>query len=352
MPENVVTEATETTPEVTAEESAGEQVVAESTTQDNKEKLSKLEAELREFAEKYASLMETSSSVEKKLKEAEEARKRAEEERDKEIKVRIGHQRESTAKLQELAALKQQLANQTITNDKLNRMEKLVEYLAKNQMSPEDVEKINQAIEQEQQRQELERLRNEVQNRSQVQKAAPELTPEWKEQLKRSYFSEFDVDPQSLTDYEWHQYDARDEDHWKQLVRAEFEKRHLAKASQQKAASIEEIYSKVKADLAAELKVQREEDAKKLAETQAALKVAQEEAAEAKRLAEEQLNRSRGMDRGHESVSEPSIEKKAQEALRRTPPVEWLYGTPEQKKAYHDAMNNKSLRNDIINARR
>lgn len=346
MAEDVVTEATVETPEVTAVESAGEPVDTGSTTQDNSEKLSKLEAELREFADRLEKLSTAKAEADKKALEAEEARKKAEEERDKEIRVRIGHQRESTAKLQELAALKAQLASQTITNEKLNRMEKLVAVMAQSQLQPEEVEKINRDIEQEQQRQELERLRNEVQQRSQPPKQeVRELTPDYKEQLYRAYFREFDVDPLTLTDAEWHQFDSNDDNHWFQQVRAEFQKRHLAK---QKTTSVDEIYSKVKSDLDAQLKQLREEDAKRLAETQAALKLAQEEAAEAKRLAEEQLNRSRGMDRGHESVSEPSIEKRAQEALRRTPPVEWLYGTPEQKKAYHEAMNNKSLRDQII----
>lgn len=350
MAQDGVTGATETVEEVTAE-SAEEPTVTGSEIQDNSEKLDKLEAELRAFADKIASLTEENVQATKKAIAAEEARKKAEEERDREIKVRVGHQRESTAKLQELAALKAQLANQTITQQKLNRMEKMVAEMASRQLDPSEVEKINRDIEQEQQRQELEQLRKEVQSRSEVQQA-PELTRDYKNQLYRAYFSEFDVNPHSLSEEEWHQYDSNDQAHWYQQVRAEFAKHQAAKAALAKAESADEIYAKVKADMEATLKVLREEDATKLAETQAALKAAQTEAAEAKRLAEEQLNRSRGMDRDHESVSEPSVEKKAQDALRRTPPVEWLYGTPEQKKAYHEAMNNKSLRNEILSARR
>lgn len=363
MPEPVVTGVTVADPEVTGGESPEEPTAAGNETQDNSEQLKKLEAELQEFTSRLKAEAEAKAELEAERQklaaeiEAErKAREEAEKERDREIKVRKGIQSNTTQKLAELAALKQQLATQTITNEKLDRMDKVVSYLAQRDMSDEDRERLNQQIEQERQRQELERYRQEAQARTQPrQQTAPELTPEYKEALYRDYFSEFtNVDPLDLEDEEWHQYDAKGDLDWYQKVRQEFEKRSKARTAAAQntatASSVGDETARRLAELEAQFKTQREEDTRKLAETQAALDIARKEAEEAKRLAEEQLNRSKGMDRDHTSVGEAQPLPGAKKALSQLPPSSWLYGTPEQKKAYRDSMDNKDLRRQILGA--
>lgn len=343
-----VTGATPTELEVT-DQSSGEPAVVEDKTPDSNERLVALEAELRAFTEKVDQETKARAAAEARALEAEQARQEAERERDREVKVRIGHQRETGPKLQRLSALEQQLSNQTENSEKLSRLEQLVRLMATNQLDPEALQTIDRNIEQEKNARELQQLRNEVQQKSQPQQQAPELTDAWKKQLKNEWFSEFDVNPLDLTDKEWHQFDSRDEDHWKSQVRAEFEKRHNAKKAT--ATSQEDLRSFIASQVAEQVKAQREEDAKQLAETKAGLDVQRKELEESTRLAEEQLNRARGMDRDHESLAEPVIEKKLSREMAKFPPS-MLYGTDEEKKAYHDHMSDKSLRNRIIeNAR-
>lgn len=343
-----VTGATPTVEEVT-DQSSGEPTVVEDKTPDSNERLVALEAELRAFTEKVDQETKARAAAEARALEAEQARQEAEKERDREVKVRIGHQRETGPKLQRLSALEQQLSNQTENSEKLSRLEQLVRLMATNQLDPEALQTIDRNIEQEKNARELQQLRNEVQQKSQPPQQAPELTDAWKKQLKNEWFSEFDVNPLDLTEREWHQYDSRDEDHWKSQVRAEFEKRHNAKKAT--STSQEDLRSFIASQVAEQVKTQREEDAKQLAETKAELDAQRKELDETKRLAEEQLNRARGMDRDHESLSEPVIEKKLSREMAQFPPS-MLYGTDEEKKAYHDHMSDKSLRNRIIeNAR-
>ena len=361
MTEPVVTGITVADPEVTDGEPSGEPTETGNQIQDNSEQLKKLEAELQEFTSKLEAEAKAKAELEAErqrlaaqFEEEQAARKRAEEERDREVKVRKGIQSSTTQKLAELAALKNQLANQTMTNEKFDRMDKVVSYLAQRDMSPEDIERLNQQIEQERKDQELQRYRQEAEARSQPrQQTVPELTPEYKEALYRDYFSEFTtVDPQDLEDKEWHQHDVTSDLDWYQKVRAEFDKRSKAQTVTVKnstsAPSVSDEVAQKLAELEQQFKTQREEDAKRLAETQAALETAQKEAEEAKRLQEEQLNRSKGMDREHTSVSEPMPLPGAKKALSQLPPSSWLYGTPDQRKAYRDAMDNKDLRRQIL----
>lgn len=349
MPKKEVTGANVSDEQVT-DQSSGEAIDTDAQTPDNNERLVKLEAELRSFTEKVEQEVTARTLAEARALDAEKAREEAEKERDKEVKVRIGHQRETGPKLQELADLKRQQASQTAIDEKLGRLEGLVEAMASNSLDPEAIERINQKIAQSNNQRELERLRTEVQQRSQPapQQQAPELTPAWKKQLKDDLFPEFDVDPLSLTEREWHQYDSNDENHWKSQVRAEFERRHNAKHKQ---SSAEDIKSLVAAQVEEAVKAQREEDAKRLAETKAELEELRKAHAETQRLAEEQLNRQKGMDRGHDSVSEPvSDNKLARELAKANPSM--LYGSEADKAAYHKMMDDKSLRDRILeNAR-
>lgn len=363
MPEPVVTGVTGTDPEVTGVETPEEPTDPGKETQDNSEQLKELQAKLQEFtsqleaeAKAKAELEAKSQKLAAEIEAERKAREVAEAERDREVKVRKGIQSNTTAKLAELAALKNQLANQTITNEKLDRMDKVVSYLAQRDMSPEDVERLNAQIEQARKDQELEQYKREAQARSQPrQQQAPELTPELKEALYRDYFSEFkNVDPFDLEDDEWHQYDSKGDLDWYHKVRAEFEKRSKAQQAvvpnTATVSSVSDETAQKLAELTEQFKAQREEDAKKLAETQAAFENAQKETAEAKRLYEEQLNRSKGMDRDHTSVSEPTPLPGAKKALAQLPPASWLYGTPEEKAAYRKAMDNKDLRRQILGA--
>lgn len=361
MPEPVVTGVTGTDPEVTGVETPEEPTDPGKETQDNSEQLKELEAKLQEFTSKLETEAKAKAELEAKSQklaaeiEAErKAREDAEKERDREVKVRKGIQSNTTAKLAELAALKNQLANQTMTNEKLDRMDKVVSYLAQRDMSPDDLEKLNAQIESDRQKQELEQYRKEAQARSQPrQQQAPELTPELKEALYRDYFSEFTtVDPFDLEDDEWHQFDSKGDLDWYHKVRAEFEKRSKAQTvvaqNPTPVQPVSDETTRKLAELESQIKTQREEDAKKIAETQALLEEARKNEAENKRLYEEQLARSKGVDREHTSVSEPTPLPGAKKALAQVPPASWLYGTSEQKKAYRDAMDNKDLRRQIL----
>lgn len=345
MPKEKVTGATATDEQVT-DQSSEEPTDAESTTQDSNERLAKLEEQLQSFAQKVEQETAARAAAEANTAEAEKARAEAERDRDREIKVRIGHQQNTGPKLQELAELKRRQAEQTAFDEKLARLEGLVTAMASNSLQPEDIERINQQIAQTQQTKELERLRTEVQQRSQPapQQQAPELTPAWKKQLKNDYFSEFDVDPLDLTDEEWHQYDSRDRDHWLDQVRAEFEKRQ--KSKRPKAQTADELKALVAAQVEEAVKAQREEDAKRLAETKAELDDLRKAHEETKRLAEEQLNRSKGMDRGHESVSEPIVEKSLAKELAKNSSL--LNGTPAEQAEFRKRMDDKGLRDRIL----
>jgi hypothetical protein len=350
MPKKEVTGADVENKEVTGE-SPEEPVETEAQTPDSNERLAKLEAELTSFAEKVEQETKAHADAEARASLAEGARKAAEAERDREVKIRIGHQRETGPKLQELADLKRQQASQAALDEKLSRLEGLVEAMASNSLDPEAYDRINQKIAQSNSQRELERLRAEVQQRSQPAPAqqAPELTPAWKKQLKDELFAEFDVDPLDLTDKEWHQYDSSGPDHWQSQVRAEFEKRHLAKRA--KVSSAEEIKSLVAAQVEDAVRAQREEDSKRLAETKAELEELKKAHAETQRLAEEQLNRNKGMDRGHESVSEPVMpsERSINRDLAKLDPSLLYSKDPAEREAYLRAReNDKGLRDRIL----
>lgn len=352
MPEETLLGPTVTATEVTPE-SGEEPVEAGSATQDSSEQLTKLQAELQEATRRWEEEAKARAELTAQIDEEREARVRTEADRDREIKIRQGVQRETTSKLQELAALKQQLANQTITNTELNRIGRLVNTLAKNQLSEEELDKLNSDIKSEAERQELEQLRRDAQARTQgPSQEVPTLTPEWKDQLYRDYFSQFTVNPQDLTNEEWHQTDSSGQIDWYNKVRTEFEKRHNAYLAAKKVtvAPASQMSDEVARQFA-ELRAARDEDAKKLTETTVKMEAQQKELDETKRLAEEQLNRSRGMDRGHESVPEAVIDAtSSKKALAKTPPTSWLYGTPEQKKAYRASMDDKNLRRQILGA--
>ena len=350
MPKEKVTGANVIDPEVTGE-SPEEPVVTESTTPDSDERLAKLEADLLGYAQKVEQETAARAIAEANFVEAEQARERAETDRDREVKIRIGHQRETGPKLQELADLKRQQAERTALDEKLSRLEGLVEAMASNSLDPEAIERINQQIAQTQQTRELERLRTEVQQRSQPaqqERVAPQLTPAWKKQLKDQWFSEFDVDPLTLTNEEWHQYDSSDDNHWLQQVRAEFEKRQNTKRSQvQKGQSADELKVLVAAQIEEAVKAQRDEDSKRLAETKAELEELRKAHEETKRIAEEQLNRSKGMDRGHESVSETPTEKSIARELAKNNAL-LTSGNETDRVEFRKRMDDKTLRDRIL----
>lgn len=347
---NEVTGATDPAGHVTGQ-SPEESVEPEAQTPDSNERLAKLEAELTNFAQQVEQETKARTLAETQRAEAEKARVEAEKERDREVKIRIGHQRETGPKLQELADLKRQQANQTAIDEKLARLEGLVEAMASNSLDPEAMERINQRIAQSNNQRELDRLRAEVQQRSQpaAPQQAPELTPGWKKQLKDELFSEFDVDPLDLTDAEWHQYDSNGPDHWKEQVRSEFIKRQNTKRSQVPTA--DEMKGLIAAQVEDAVRAQREEDAKRLAETKAELEELKKAHAETQRLTEEQLNRAKGMDRGHESVSEPSLaaERSINRELAKLDPSLLYSKDPAERAAYVKAReNDKGLRDRIL----
>ncbi len=356
---DVVTGVTVAEPEVTGGESPEEPTETGNKTQDNSEQLKKLEAQLLEYTSRLEAEAKANAELEAdrqrlaaEFEVEQKAKNDAITERDREIKVRKGIQSSTTQKLAELAALKNQLATQTMTNEKLDRMDKIVSYLAQRDMSDEDRTQLDQQIAQERERQELEQYRKEAQARSQPRQV-PELTPELKEALYRDYFSEFTtVDPFDLEDKEWHQFDVTSDLDWFQKVRAEFEKRSKAQTVVVKdsipVSTVNDETARKLAEQESLFKAQREEDSKKLAETQATLDTVRKEAEEDKRLLEEQLNRSKGMDRDHNSVGEPTPVPGARKALSQLPPASWAYGTPEQKKAFRDAMDDKNLRRQIL----
>lgn len=349
MPKEKVTGANVIDPEVTGE-SPEEPAIPESTTPDSDERLAKLEADLLGYAQKVEQETAARATAEAHAAEAEQARERAEADRDREVKIRIGHQRETGPKLQELADLKRQQAERTALDEKLSRLEGLVSAMASNSLDPEAIERVNQQIAQTQQTRELERLRTEVQQRSQPEqpRVAPTLTPAWKKQLKDQWFSEFDVDPLTLTDEEWHQYDSNDDNHWLQQVRAEFEKRQNTKRSQvQKGQGADELKALVATQIEEAVKAQRDEDSKRLAETKAELEELRKAHEETKRIAEEQLNRSKGMDRGHESVSETPTEKSLAKELAKNNAL-LTSGNEADRVEFRKRMDDKTLRDRIL----
>jgi hypothetical protein len=354
MPKNKeVTEATDFEQQVTAQ-SAGEASESEEPTQDSSERLAKLEEDLRAFAEKVEQETKARAAAEASAAEAERKRREAEEERDRQVKIRIGHQRETGPKLQELAELKKRQEQQNEITERMSRLEGLLEAMASNSLDPEALERAKAKIAQAERDRELARLRQEVQQRSQSaqQQVAPELTPAWKKQLKDEYFPEFDVDPLELTDREWHQYDSRDGEHWKEQVRAEFERRHNAKRAALTQANKEaDLQSVIAAQVADAVKAQREEDAKRLAETKAELEELRKAHEETKRLAEERLNRQGGMDRDHQATASPMTppEKTLQRDLAKLNPEALYSSDPAERAAYLKAReNDKALRDRIL----
>jgi hypothetical protein len=352
MSENEVTEqVTPSGEQVTAP--AGEAPVGEAVSQESNERLAKLEAELQAFATRVEQETKARTAAEAKAVVEEKARQEAEKERDREVKIRIGHQRESGPKLQRLSELEKQIASQTALDEKLSRLEGLVEAMATNSLDSESIERINVRIAQAQKDKELERLRNEVQHRSQPapRQDAPELTPAWKKQLKDELFSEFDVDPLELSDEEWHQYDSRDSNHWQSQVRAEFKKRHVAKQQQLKPAvpDADEIKKIVAAQVEEQVKAQREEDSKKLAESKAENEELRKANEESKRVYEEQLLRAKGVDRGHETVPGAPAEKSIAKELAKLNPQMLYSKDPADREAYAKARDNdKVLRDKIL----
>lgn len=348
--EEVTDEVTPTGEQVTADE-AGEAPVGEAASQDSSERLAKLEAELQTFATRVEQETKARTAAEARAVAEEKSRQEAEKERDREVKIRIGHQRESGPKLQRLAELEKQQASQTALDDKLSRLEGLVEAMASNSLDSESIEKVNFKIAQAQKDKELERLRSEVQHRSQPapRVEAPELTPAWKKQLKDELFSEFDVDPLELTDKEWHQYDSRDPDHWQSQVRAEFKKRHDVKYQKPAVPDADELNKLIAAQVDEQVKAQREEDSKRLAETKAELEELRKSNEESKRQYEEQLNRMKGMDRGHETVPGAPVEKSLSKELAKLNPQMLYSKDPAEREAYHKARDNdKVLRDKIL----
>lgn len=346
MPEqDEVTGATEVSEEVTA--SAEEPGTPGSDSQDSATKMHEFEARLKELEEIRAEEVRARQKAEERAAEAE----RLVQEKDRQYK---GLQRETTPKIQELNALKQQLVNQTITASKLDRLEKLVGRLAEQQLSPEEVSELNAKIQQEQERQELEALRKQVQ---QAQQNRPRpglqiLPAQQKRDLKEAYFREFtDVDPLELTDEEWAAglYDNAVD--WVKAVRPVFEHKALAKAraqAQQAQQTPEALAAKIRKELEEQFKAERAKDAESIEQTKQTIKQLQEELAESKRIAEEASKRSRGMDRSGQSQPESAPRTpKGRQALSEIP-ESWLYGTPEQRAAYRRAMDDKSLRDRLI----
>jgi hypothetical protein len=236
-------------------------------------------------------------------------------------------------------------------------MEKLLDKIAEQQLSPEDRDKLREEIKQEQLRQENETLRQESQSRQQQQQfQVPDLRdPEYRKQVKQAYFSDFkDVDALDLTlggpNDEWAT-DSNDPNDWYMRVRANFARRQQTFEDSQKKAkkekSSEEIEAKISAKLQEQLDAIQQDSAKKLAELSQTNQQLQSELAEAKRLAEEAANRAKGMDRVDRTQSGGPTTNKVNRLMNDIP-EDWLYGTQEQRDAYRKAMNDKGLRDQII----
>lgn len=350
MPDDI-TAATAVVPEVTEPLVVAEspEQIAERISQEHTARLEEAQAQL---AELQANLSREATARAEAEKQVQEARREA----TQKTKEYQGLQRESTAKLQELALLRQQLANNEITDNRLQKMERLVNELANNALDPERVQQISREIEIEQMKRENENLKKaQAAPQSQAQEsqevARQPLTPEYKKQLKDSFFGDFPtVDAEDLTDDEWYGGTpsgtfAANEPEWKINVRASFSRHaqaHIEKATNSQVAN---AAATARAESEAALKALKEEQAARDRETKAQIDQLTADLAEQRRLSEEQLNRKKGMDRSDSST--PSTDKRVAASLSEIPD-EWLYGTPEQRKAYKDALNNPKLRNQII----
>lgn len=349
-------EVTAATPEVEATESADTETPAngESTQQESATKLEAFERRLREIEEVAKRETEARAEAERRAAAADEARATAERERDLKISEYRGLQSSTTRKMQELSLLQQQLANQELVQGELQYMRKLIDKLAERDLDPEEAAKLRDDLKNEQVRQENEKLRARIAQQEQAaQRANARLTPQQKIDYKAGYFAKYaDVNPLDLSDAEWHLNDARNAEEWLEMVRQEFERRQVAidraKASTKPAAaavSQDDIAEQIRVQTEKQIAAIRQEDAKRFQEATAEVEALKAELAETKRLAEEAKNRRRGMDRtGSTTSAGPS---KAGKVLAEIPD-EWLYGTPEQKKAYRAAMDNKSLRAQIL----
>lgn len=344
MPKETVTGATDESVETTSTE---ESTSSESTTQDSTKKLEEFEARVKEYSEKLEAEIKRRAEIEAKATELEEARKKAEQAKEFEERKYKGLQRETNQKSDEIKRLQAERALQVATQQQLSKIEKLVAKLAENSLDPDAIVKLNAEVESEVQRQELERLRNQV---AQAQTATPQnLDPQYRYNLYVKFFQADypNVNPFDLTFEEWHVNGANTEEEWVALVRAEFEKRSPRIKTPEPTA----VMSSVRSELEAQMVAQREEFQKQQAEMQALLAKQKEELDETKRLAQEQLNRSKGMDRSLETIGEPgssSSTKKIANTLASIPD-EMLYSKdPKVREEYSKKLNDKSLRDSLI----
>jgi hypothetical protein len=322
-----------------------------STTQDSTKKLEEFERQLKETAEQLEALKSAKVEVEAKAAREEAARQEAERRAQFEESKYKGLQRETNKKDDRLKSLEQQVAAQSTIQTQLARQEKLIAKLVEQTLDPDAVAQFRREIEAASTAEELERLRNQI-AQSQVNQGPPPLTAEYKQQLYEAYFRKDypDVNPFDLSIEEWHQ-EAATPPEWAASVRAEFEKRQVKSVKPSKTESPDEISARIRAEVEAAYKSQREDEAKKLAEQEVTLKAQAAELAEIKRLAQEQLNRASGMDRSHESVGEPGTPSATSKIAKKLAaiPDEWLNSPdPKLRKQYSERINSKALRDELV----
>lgn len=309
--------------------------------------LAAIQASLTELRAKFDEESAARLIAEARAQDAEnksEVSKREVEKKDREYR---GLMSSTTQKMQELKLLQQALANQEITDSKLAKMERLVTELASSSLEPERVQQINRDIDAEQQKRELEKYRAQAAAASQPQ-ARSTMTKEYKTQLKNAYFKEFtNVSIDDLSEDEWYGNGASGPEDWKAAVEEIFKQKSQEKRnSERQPVDSKSIAAEIRTAMQDEMAAYREADLEKQKEAQAQIQLLQEELAESRRLSEEAIHRSSGRDRS--GSPGPGTTHKLSTQLADIP-ESWLYGTPEQRKAYRDALNNPKLRDQIIN---
>lgn len=336
MAQEKVTAVNSETPEVTesAPAPSGEPVVTEEAPKQNDTdlKLATLEA-------KFADL-ERERNEYKSRAEQEAVKARTEADRAyREEQVRKGIQHSTTAKLQRLAELESRSANNELTTQKLNRMERLVEELARTQLDEETRSKLDNSIEAERLRLEVEQLKAAVKQPAQpvepqqpTQPQSSDAIPVDEKKRLLEYYFDSQIDP-SDSRIDW-ALTAGSREEWFRRVGASV--RTVEREAQQTA-----LNESVKKSSEEALASFREEQKTREAELRSELTKLREEREQADRKNEEQLKRDKGIDREDNARPDGNTSQKPKSVLAQLMdiPDEWAKGTKEQKAEFAKRMS-------------
>lgn len=352
MPEEEVTGATATAEEVTATTEGPDSTGSEN--QNSTEELARIQQQLQEFQEQLKSEAKRRAEAEEQAAGEAAARKQAEELAALEARKYKGLQRETGRKTEEMKLLQAQIANQSVTTSKLEYMEKLLNRMAEQSLSPEDREELKRQMDDEQIRRERDDYKRQLEAAKAPKQTDPtEIweTPQYKIAMFNKYLvNEFgNFDPLRLSTEEWAFGVYSTESEWLSHVRAAIQRRLDSSKKAQETPAIEDIVAKVREQVEAEFKAPLEELRTFKETSNQTIKQLEEQLAEQKRVAEELAKRQKGVDRVAGGNPEGQSSRKASKVLAEMPDESWLYSKdPAKRDAYSAAMNDKSLRDQII----